>query len=65
MQILEFFQGKDGKLSMERLIWFLAFLPSTGYLFAHPSNEVFGMYLGAHVMGFVIRGVGSKNAKNT
>jgi len=48
--LLEFFEDRDGGLSMSRLLKFLAWLPATGVMLHIRSVEALGVYLTAFVL---------------
>jgi len=49
----EFFEDDEGRLSMSRLLCFLAFPAATYVVILKPSAEVLGVYLGAFVLGYI------------
>lgn len=50
---VEFFEGDNGRLSMTRLLCFLAFGPSTYVVIKTLNPEALGWYLSAFVLGYV------------
>jgi hypothetical protein len=54
MRYVELFEGGGGnRLSMTRLLMFLAFWPATYVVVREPNHETLGWYLGAFVLGYV------------
>lgn len=49
----EFFEAGGGRLSMSRLLCFLAFWPAAWVVVAKPSADTLGWFLGAFVLGYV------------
>lgn len=49
----EFFEGPLGRLSMSRLLCFLAFWPSSVVVLLDRSAETLGYFVGAFVIGYV------------
>jgi len=50
---LEFFEGEGNRLSMSRLLQFMAFFPATLVLLYSKSAESLGYFLGAFVVNYV------------
>lgn len=50
---VEFLEGAGNRLSMTRLLMFLAFWPATYVVVREPNSETLGWYLGAFVLGYV------------
>lgn len=55
---VEFFEGNGRRLSMSRLLVFLAFWPSCYVLLRNPTESMMGLFLGA----FIVNYVGGKSA---
>lgn len=55
---LEFWEGEGNRLSMARLLQFLAYFPATLVLIYVKTSEALAIYLGA----FVLNSIGSKVA---
>jgi hypothetical protein len=54
LRYVELLEGGGGnRLSMTRLLMFLAFWPATYVVVVEPSGETLGWYLGAFVLGYV------------
>lgn len=53
MKISEFFQGGNGKLSMSRLMYFMAFFPASFVVIATKGENALGWYLGSYAAGYV------------
>lgn len=49
----EFFEADNQRLSMTRLLCFLAWPPATFVLVMNPTEGLMGWYLGAFVLGYV------------
>lgn len=49
----EFFEAGSGRLSMSRLLCFLAFWPAAWVVVSNPSADTLGWFLGAFVLGYV------------
>jgi len=56
---LEFWEGENNRLSMARLLNFMAWFPATLVLIYVKTSEALGIYLGA----FVLNSVGGKFAE--
>lgn len=52
-RFIEFFEADEGRLSMTRLLCFLAFFPASYVIIETKSDEALAWYLGAFVMGYV------------
>lgn len=53
MSLRVFFEDDAGRLSMSRLLCFLAFWPATYVVLAAPSVDTLAVYLGAYVLGYL------------
>lgn len=53
MRWVQFLEGAGNRLSMTRLLMFLAFWPATYVVVIEPDSETLGWYLGAFVLGYV------------
>jgi hypothetical protein len=58
LRFVEFFEGNGRRLSMSRLLVFLAFWPSAWVMLKNPSEAMVGLFLGA----FVVNYLGGKSA---
>ncbi len=52
-RLIELFEGDDRRLSMTRLLMFMAFFPSSWVLIENGDEGMMGWYLGAFVLGYV------------
>lgn len=52
-RLREFFEAENGRLSMTRLLCFLAWPPATYVLIKNPTPEMMAWYLGSFVLGYV------------
>jgi hypothetical protein len=50
---IEFFEGEKNRLSMSRLLCFMAFFPSAYVVCATKTDDALGWFLGAYVLGYV------------
>lgn len=48
----EFFESDTGRLSMTRLLLFMSYWPATYVMVMQPTETIFGLFLGAFVMGY-------------
>ncbi len=53
MRWVEMFEADSGRLSMMRLTMFLSFFPASYVIIAEPTETMFGLYLGAYVVGYL------------
>ena len=53
MRFVEFFEGENQRLSMTRLMMFLAFFPATYVVIDTKDIDGLGWYLGAFVLGYI------------
>lgn len=51
--MLEFFQGEDGRLSMTRLLCFLAFFPATYLTIILGTETAQGIYLSTYALSYL------------
>ncbi len=52
-KLAEFFQDKDGALSMSRLLSFLSFFPATVVVLSTKTDDALQWYVGAYAAGYV------------
>lgn len=50
---IEFFEAEHGRLSMSRLLCFVAYFPASYVVAVNPSSDNLAWYLGAFVGGYV------------
>lgn len=50
---IEFFEGDNMRLSMTRLTIFLSFWPASWVLIKSSTETLYGLYLGAYVVGYL------------
>lgn len=50
---IELFEGDNGRLSMTRLTVFLSFFPASIVLMRASTETIYGLYLGAYVIGYL------------
>jgi hypothetical protein len=53
MRWVELFEGNGRRLSMSRLLVFLAFWPSGWVLIGNPTEAMMGLFLGAFVLNYL------------
>lgn len=53
MRWIELFEGNGRRLSMSRLLVFLAFWPSAWVLLGNPTEAMMGLFLGAYVVNYI------------
>lgn len=53
MRWIELLEGNGRRLSMSRLLVFLAFWPSCYVLLSDPSESMMGLFLGAFVLNYI------------
>lgn len=51
-RLSEFFESDSGRLSMTRLLLFMSYFPATYVMVVQPTETIFGLFLGAFVMGY-------------
>jgi len=52
-RFVELFEGNGQRLSMSRLLVFLAFWPSAWVMLKNPSEAMVGLFLGAFVLNYL------------